>query len=571
MARKSRKVDFVNVGVVADDTRHRTKEAKAEIKHPVFRAGLYARLSLESEENRERNTIETQMELLKKFVDQTTDIVVEKEYFDISKTGTDFERSGFDEMMQDIRSSRINCVIVKDLSRLGRNYAEAGNYIERVFPFFDVRFIAVTDGYDSEKGEANLAVCMSNIFNEYYSRDLGKKIKAAARSNWEKGKCVAGNIVYGLKRDPADKYHIIHDEETAPNVVRIYDMFLAGATYAEIAATFNKEGLLNPRAYKRFKSTGKIPDTFDIRWQAGSIPKLLSNRYYIGDSVHGQHTNDSFREKKQRLEPEENWIIIEDTHEPVVSKEVFEKAQREMERRKASHKASKSPGKYSVADRNFFGNKIVCADCGKTMYLQRSGNDKAVFNCGSHLLKKQCSSHRVYDTDIYDQVLKVIHTHMNVYLDKVEMIRRMNQRQESIARYDVFGKEIRKCHKELEKLAADKERLYEDYVCHIIDAEQYESFKERDAIREKELKERIDELSEHKAGYSINFHTDREWEEVIDAYRDKRKLTKKMVDAFVEKIEVNADRSIKIHLVYDDMLKELVCYAKEREAEYGKQ
>lgn len=150
MARKSRKVDFVNVGVVADDTRHRTKEAKAEIKHPVFRAGLYARLSLESEENRERNTIETQMELLKKFVDQTTDIVVEKEYFDISKTGTDFERSGFDEMMQDIRSSRINCVIVKDLSRLGRNYVEAGNYIERVFPFFDVRFIAVTDGYDSE-------------------------------------------------------------------------------------------------------------------------------------------------------------------------------------------------------------------------------------------------------------------------------------------------------------------------------------------------------------------------------------------------------------------------------------
>ncbi len=570
MARKSRKVDFVNIGVVTDGIESGTKEIKVETKHPVFRAGLYARLSLESEANRERNTIETQMELLKKFVDQTADIVVEKEYFDISKTGTNFERSGFDEMMQDVRNNRINCIIVKDLPRLGRNYIEAGNYIERVFPFFDIRFIAVTDGYDSEQGEANLAVCMSNIFNEYYSRDLGKKIKAAARSNWAKGRCVAGNIAYGLKRSPDNKYQIIHDEETVQNVVRIFEMFLDGATYAEIAAVFNKEELLNPRAYKRFKSTGKIPDTFDIRWQAGTIPKLLSNRYYAGDSVHGQHSNDSFREKKQQMEPEENWIIVEDTHEPVVSKEVFEKAQKEMERRKTEHKVSKSPGKYSVADRNFFGNKIVCADCGKTMYLQRSGSNKAAFNCGSHMLKKQCSSHRVYDTDVYDKVLKVIHTHMNVYVDKVEMIRRLNERQESIAKYDVFGKEIRKCHKELDRLAADKERLYEDYVSHMIDAEQYESFKARDAIQEKELKARIDEMSEHRAGYVVNFHTDKEWEKVIDTYRDKRKLTKKMVDAFVEKIEVNADRSINIHLVYDDMLKELVCYAKEREAEYGK-
>jgi DNA invertase Pin-like site-specific DNA recombinase len=565
MARKSRKVDFVNTGVLAE-----TRETETENKNPVFRAGLYARLSLESEANRERNTIETQMELLKKFVDQATDIVVEKEYFDISKTGTDFERSGFDEMMQDIRNDRINCVIVKDLSRLGRNYVEAGNYIERVFPFFDVRFIAVTDGYDSEQGEANLAVCMSNIFNEYYSRDLGKKIKAAARSNWAKGRCVAGNIAYGLKRNPDNKYQIIHDDETVQNVVRIFEMFLDGATYAEIAAVFNKEGLLNPRAYKRFKSTGSIPDTFDIRWQASTIPKLLSNRYYAGDSVHGQHSNDSFREKKQQMEPEENWIIVEDTHEPVVSKEMFEKVQKEMERRKAEHKTAKSPGKYSVADRNFFGNKIVCADCGKTMYLQRSGPDKAAFNCGSHMLKKNCSSHRVHDTDVYDKVLKVIHTHMNVYIDKVDMIRRMNERQESIARYDILGKEIRKCHKELNKLAANKERLYEDYVSHIIDAEQYESFKEQDAIREEELKARIEEISEHRAGYAIDFHTDKEWEKVIDTYRHKRKLTKKMVDAFVEKIEVNEDRSINIHLVYDDMLKELVCYAKEREAEYGK-
>ena len=571
MARKSRKIDFVNNKTADNYAAHAEENSKEDIiKCPVFRAGLYARLSFESVVNRERNTIETQMEFLKKFVDQTTDIVVEKEYFDISQTGTDFERSGFDEMMQDVRSGKINCIIVKDLSRLGRNYVEAGTYIGRVLPFFEVRFIAITDGYDSEKGEANLAVCMSNIFNEYYSKDLSKKIKAAARSNWAKGRCVSGNLAYGLKKNPEDKYQIIHDEETVQNVVRMFEMFLNGATYTQIAKTFNEEGLLNPRAYKRFKSTGKIPDTFDTKWYHNTIPKLLSNRYYAGDSVHGQHTNDSFREKKQQAEPEENWIIIENTHKPVVSREIFEQAQKEMERRKAEHKAVKSPGKYKVADRNFFKNKIVCADCGRTMYLQRSGKDKAALECGSHLLKKQCFSHRIHDTDVNDKVLKIIHTHMNVYLDKVAMIRRLNKKQENIAKYDIFGKEIKRYHKELESLVVNKEKLYEDYVSHIIDAEQYEAFKEQDSIKEKELKAKIEELSEYRAGYSINFHTDKEWENIIDTYHNKRKLTKKMVDAFVEKIEIDRHKSVHIHLYYDDMLKKLASYAKEREAENGK-
>ncbi|MDE7310532.1 MAG: recombinase family protein [Eubacterium sp.] len=567
MARKSRKTDFVSSGF--PDRNAAGTAAETQVRHPVFRAGLYARISLESDADRDRNTVETQMELLKKFAEQASDLAAEKEYFDISRTGTDFERPGFDEMMQDIRNGRINCVIVKDLSRLGRNYVETGNYIERVFPFFDVRFIAVTDGYDSANGEAGLAACMSNIFNEYYSRDLAGKIRAAHRSSWEKGRCVAGSLAYSLKRDPGDKYRIIHDEEAAAVVARMYVMFLAGKTYAEIAGIFNEEGQLNPRAYKRFKSTGRIPDSFDTRWQPRSIPKLLSNPYYMGDSLHGKHSHDSFREKKKQAEPEENWVIVRGTHEPVVPAEVFEEAQKEMERRKERRRKPKNPGKYSVADRNFFKEKIVCVDCGKTMYLQRYGRSGAVFNCGSYVLKKQCSSHRIHDTDVYEKVLKVIHAHISVYLDRVEMIRRLNRRQESIDKYDVFGREIRRCRRELEKLAGSRERLYEDYVSRLLDAEQYECFKERDTAREKELRARLEELSAHRTGYSADFCTDREWEKVIDAYRNKRLLTKKMVDAFVEKIEVCADRSLKIRLVYDDMLKELAGYAGERAAEYG--
>lgn len=191
MARKSRKAGFVNMGKAAETAA--VKEEK-----PVFRAGLYARLSLESEANRERGTIENQMGLLKKFVEGADDIVVEHEYMDVSKTGTNFERDGFEEMMRDIRDGRINCVIVKDLSRLGRNYVEAGNYVERIFPFFEVRFIAVTDGYDSAREDADLSVCMANIFNEFYSRDLAKKSDPPTVPTGKKAAMCAGTLHTGL-------------------------------------------------------------------------------------------------------------------------------------------------------------------------------------------------------------------------------------------------------------------------------------------------------------------------------------------------------------------------------------
>ena len=348
MARKSRKVDFVNVG--RDTAAAAVKEEKT-----IFRAGLYARLSLESEANRERGTIENQMGLLKKFVEGAEDIVVEREYMDVSQTGTNFERSGFEEMMRDIRDGRINCVIVKDLSRLGRNYVEAGNYVERVFPFFEVRFIAVTDGYDSIREGADLSVCMSNIFNEFYSRDLAKKIRASYRANWKKGSNVSGNLAYGLMSDPLDKHRIIADMDAAPVVLRIFEMFVNEEMgYAQIARVLNDDGVIGPKAYKHFKRTKELPKNYNPGWSGGTISRMLCNPYYAGDSRHNEHGRDSFAEKKQWKEPEENWIMVEDTHEAIVPRALYLKAQ---ERLKKVHEKSTHYGRINqgeLACRNFY-------------------------------------------------------------------------------------------------------------------------------------------------------------------------------------------------------------------------
>lgn len=531
MARKSRKADFVSTGKVE-------KPVAVREEMPVFRAGLYARLSLESDANKERGTIENQMELLKKFVDGTDDIVVEREYMDISKTGTNFERDGFEEMMRDIRDGRINCVIVKDLSRLGRNYVKAGNYVERVFPFFEVRFIAVTDGYDSIKEDEDLSVCMSNIFNEFYSRDLAKKIRAAYRSNWKKGNNVCGNLAYGLMSDPMDRHHIIADPDAAPVVVRIFELFVNEKMgYAQIAKVLNDDGVIGPKAYKHFKKTKELPRDYDAIWKGHTIARMLSNPYYAGDSRHNQHGRDGFAEKKQWMEPEENWIIMEDTHEPVVPRILYLKAQ---ERLKEIHKNSRNYGKKNegeLACRNFYKKKAVCGDCGATMYLIKSSSGAANFVCGGHLTKKGCSRKTISENALNDEVLRVIRIHMNVYVDSMEMLKRMNRKAESMKKYDVLTKEVRNLHYELEKLAVHRQQLYEDYAERLIDAEQYEAFAEKDAAAEAELRKRTSEVMEYQRKYDRNYCASSDWEAAIEIYRNIRHLTKKMVDAFVEKLK----------------------------------
>ena len=191
MARKSKKIDFVNVNDLGGQA-----AAPVPVKAACYKAALYARLSEETEANRERATIETQMELLRKFVAENDDMVIVKEYTDISYSGTNFERLGFEEMIKDMRSGLFNCIVVKDLSRPGRNYVETGNYIERVFPFFDVRFIAVTDGYDSSRSGEELLMPLKNMVNEMYVKDLSAKMKSAYRAKWGSGEFCAGKVPY---------------------------------------------------------------------------------------------------------------------------------------------------------------------------------------------------------------------------------------------------------------------------------------------------------------------------------------------------------------------------------------
>ena len=289
---------------------------------------------------------------------------------------------------------------------------------------------------------------------------------------------------------------------------------------------------------------------------------------YIVISREDLEENDSWAAQRQKMNQKEEWIIIKNTHEALVSRKDFDEVQEKIGHIvKRVNEARKSNGN-NVRDFNFFKQKIVCADCGKTMYLygKTKGNHRR-FYCGNNKLHGKCTPHSITDLEVNDYVLRVIRVHINVYVENVDLIRRLNQRQESIKKYDVFNREIKKCRKELEKVAVHRERLFEDYVCRIIDAEQYETFSKQDAETEKEIQNNMEILLKHQVGYEKNFHTEEEWETLINKYRNTRTLTKEMVNAFVEKIEIHESGSITVRLVYDDMLEELRKYAKEREAE----
>lgn len=324
MARKSRKNTPI---AVAEPTDNLTTKAVLSLDKQAkpYQVGIYARLSFESEANKERDTVDTQIAYIREFVKEQDDMVEVQVYADISVTGTTFERPEFDRMIQDIRAGKINTVITRDLSRLGRNYVEAGNYIERVFPFLDVRYIAITDDFDTARPGTDLSVPLKNIVNEYYSKDLSKKVETGKHSIWAQGGFSEGTPPYGYYRATDGSRKLLIDEEVSDNVVRIFNMFLDGKGYAGIAKTLQNEGILSPPKY-RFYKAGKSELAEKAReWHPTHVKEILQGEYYIGNIVHGKQRKALDTGRKNVKTDASTWQRIENAHEPIIDKDTFYK------------------------------------------------------------------------------------------------------------------------------------------------------------------------------------------------------------------------------------------------------
>ena len=304
-----------------------TKTASVSVKEQKrYRAAGYARLSVEDSGKPGAETIENQMQIISEHIETASDMELVTLFYDNGRTGTDFHRPGFERMMAAVRHGEVNCIVVKDLSRFGRNYKETGNYLERIFPFLGVRFIAITDGFDSltEKSGANgMFIPLKNLINEAYSRDISRKTSSALHTKQQRGEFLGTWAPYGYGKSPEDKHHLVLNPDTAPVVRRIFRSRLEGHSCKRIADALNAEDISSPARYLAEAGLCVKTAWFHSKWKAETVRRLLDRQVYLGHMVQGVKRRNFYTAKKQDGLQKEEWILIENTHEPIVDKKTF--------------------------------------------------------------------------------------------------------------------------------------------------------------------------------------------------------------------------------------------------------
>lgn len=318
MARKSRKIKANEI--MQDNTRNNTEK--------IYKTAIYARLSVEDSDT--HKTIENQILLVQKYIEGKQDLDLCGIFTDNGQTGTNFNRNGFQNLMEAIKYGKIDCIVVKDLSRLGRDYIETGNYLENIFPFFGVRFISVNDDYDSRSpansNSNNLTVILKNLINDIYAKDISKKVKTALEIKQKKGEFIGNTAPYGYIKSQSERGKLLINEETAPIVRRIFQNRFDGMTIAAIIRKLNVDGVQSPSNYLYSKSLlSSEKYSKKILWNTNCIKKMLANPVYIGHMPQRKSKGGLNMGSKRKLQPIEKWIIVENTHEPLIDAEIFRK------------------------------------------------------------------------------------------------------------------------------------------------------------------------------------------------------------------------------------------------------
>lgn len=568
MARKSRKQ--------TETSRKETMQIQAAGQQGVptqarLPTAAYCRLSMEDGGHGREGTLEMQMALVKDFIERHEDLELAGAFVDNGFTGTSFERPAFLQMIEAVRKGGIRCIVVKDLSRFGRNYLEAGYYIETVFPFLGVRLLSVTDNFDSSRREdvEGLSVPIKNLVNDLYAKDISKKIWTANQRLKREGKSCGNCAPYGYVRDKATgRYEI--DWQTAHFVQLMYHWALAGCTCGGIARRLDILGAPTPRT--RLHQLGYAHEPENAAWQEASIRVILSNRAYIGDSVTNK-TNQAYfmGQGKSRL-PEDMWVITEGTHMPLIAGDDYEAVQRIAEKKRdvyRKRKAERAP----LKDEDLLKGMVFCAECGKRMGYDRIPHKRTVVNKVSYYLCKGLGTHstcrgqsipaELLKKQVMDRVLEYI----RVFCGKEAAARQMAVKGAYHPVRDARRK-LMELKKQESGIGEKKQRLYMDFASGVISADEYQYANEKYSGQQKEaedaLAEARKELEELEQGWESIMDCAERWRPY--AGRESGAFDAELVHEMVEKVTVSADGRMEIVFRFSDMAEKFLRDAGEQPA-----
>lgn len=560
MARKSRKTTVAEPMVIKPVDK-------------VYRAGLYARISVETERKREADTIGNQLQLLKDYVSEHSDLTVFDIYSDDDISGTDFIRPEFSRMMNDLRDGKIDCIIVKDLSRLGRNYLESGEYIEMVFPFFRCRFISVTDRFDTKFQQADISVQLKNMANEMYAKDISRKICSTMRTIQDQGKFAGSRAPYGYRLDPEDKHHLIIDEETAPIVKQLFEMLAEGNTVHFVATTMNANGIPSPGRLLYERGIASTDHFKNSKWYMQTVRRILQDEIYLGWMVSGKFrsTYHSTGKKGSQPVPREEWIVTKGTHEPIVTEELFNKVQEYFVRMKEEHGQTAVYNSKSKKASIFKGH-LRCGECGQAMFLRNKhshGKVTAWYYCALHenYNSSYCVKKAVKKQDVEDIALKLIRTQIKLFTDAREMIIALNKKESSKTKHRIYSDQIRNVKKQIEKYMSLKASLYEDFANGVLSQSDYISMGQEYAQKADELRIFLAELEKEAQKYSQTYAMNGSWAQIIQQYQNAETLTEEMIDAFIDEMILYNNGHVEVKFRFKDELDEVIHLAAIRQRE----
>ena len=530
-----------------------------------WRLGKYIRLSKEDllRGRDESNSVINQRRLLEQYhqthLDEFYDGTEQDVYVDDGKTGTDTDREDFQRLLADVYSGRINCVIVKDLSRLSRNYTDAGNLIENLFVRLNVRFISLAEGVDSYRNPdsvSNIIVPITNVMNDQYCYQTSKKIRQVFDMKRRNGEFIGSYAPYGYVKDPNDKHALLVDPEAAEVVKSIFALFLSGMNKRGITYYLNDHGTLCPTAYKQQQGLKyNAPNAQgNPMWSTITIDTILKNRVYVGDMVQGRQRVKSYKIHIQERVPEEEWFIVENTHEAIIDRETFAKVQSLLKR--DTRTAPKAKQLY------LFSGFLKCADCGRAMSRIASKGIYVYYQCGTYksLSKKACTMHSIKSDRLEAGVLFAIQQQVHLAITYSELVARINSAPLKKSKSKRLEDTIAAKEKELAKIMRYKQALYQDWKDGEITRNDYRHMSEDYEQQFEALTRIMQTLTAEQEQLENGVDAESPCLTAFLKYRNIDKLTREILGELIDHIKVYEGGNISVKFKYADEFRRIAEY-----------
>lgn len=520
----------------------------------VYSTAVYARLSVE-DNNRagDRESITMQRHMLEKYVDAQADMRLCGAFCDNGETGTDFGRPEFERLMAGVRERRIDCIVVKDLSRFGRNYVETGYYLEKIFPYLGVRFVAVNDHYDSikDQGGNELVISLKNLVNDLYAKDISQKISTALETKQRKGEFIGAFPPYGYLKSPEDKHKLVPDPDAAPVVREIFQWRADGVGINRIARYLNERGIpspamhhyLNGRKKKKPEGTGAV-------WQGQVIKLMTKHPVYAGHMVQGR-TKKSLSSGIPKTEVQkEDWITVYNTHEAIVSQDIFDKALSVSEQRSQEH--CSLMGKYPSTE-NIFKGLVVCGDCGTKMARYKNvspaGTVRYTFICrvyAENLSGQGCTRKCVGEPELKEAVFHALRVEAEAALELEGLLERAQKKSGFRKKQEALKEQIRLLKQDIGRNTAYRSALFESFCDHTLTEQEYVSLKQEYDRKAASCQKELEELEREEQDLAKAVSPQNQWIKALKKCQAEKAVTREMAVGLIDHIKVTGYNGIEI-------------------------